>query len=55
MVVGILEFGPQDRARLGVETASVEPVHVVEGGVLPVLETVPGARFCGSVRSCRDR
>ena len=43
MVVKGLELCWRDHADLPVEPSPVEPVHVLEGGVLDVVESSPGS------------
>jgi len=50
MGVDGLEFGGRDHADLPVEPSLVEPVYVLEGGVLDVLEPPPGSLVANQLR-----
>ncbi len=50
MVVEGLELGGRDHADLPVEPALVEPVHVLKGSVLDVVESPPGSVVANHLR-----
>src|SRR5713226_6391175 len=50
MVVDGLELGGRDHADLPVEPSLGEPVHVLEGGVLDVVESPPGSVVANHLR-----
>jgi len=50
MVIDRLELGGRDHADLPMEPSLVEPVHVLEGGVLDVVEAPPGAVVANHLR-----
>jgi len=48
-VVAVFELGGWDESELAVQAAVVEPVDVLEGGELDMVEPLPGSSAAGEL------